>query len=198
MTTTCARRTTRTSRSEPGASETIRCFPDKLPIGVEKDGTDHLVFLYLVNRRIPMDFRQFLIRHARAVAVRAHMDRPAARPAPLQEGRRPLQGGRPRGALDADESERDARRWRRTFPSARARADTSATRPIRYIRQRVPEAGNGEDPGAVSSVAATGRSGALAGALDQLCATIGRAAVRRCEVELLNRQYLQLTGDDGP
>jgi len=47
-----------------GRLQTIRCFPDKLPIGVEKDGTSHLVFLYLVNRRVPVDFRQFLIRHA--------------------------------------------------------------------------------------------------------------------------------------
>ena len=46
-----------------GRQRTVRCFPDKLPIGVEKDRTDHLVFLYLVNRRIPVDFRQFLIRH---------------------------------------------------------------------------------------------------------------------------------------
>jgi hypothetical protein len=37
-----------------GRRRTVRCFPDKLPIGVEKDGTDHLVFLYLVNRRIPV------------------------------------------------------------------------------------------------------------------------------------------------
>jgi len=47
-----------------GRQRVIRCFPDKLPIGVEKGRTDHLVFLYLVNRRVPMDFRQFLIRHA--------------------------------------------------------------------------------------------------------------------------------------
>ena len=46
-----------------GRQRTVRCFPDKLPIGVEKDRTDHLVFLYLVNRCIPVDFRQFLIRH---------------------------------------------------------------------------------------------------------------------------------------
>jgi hypothetical protein len=45
-----------------GRQRTIRCFPDKLPIGVEKD-TSHLVIVYLVNRRIPVDFRQFLIRH---------------------------------------------------------------------------------------------------------------------------------------
>ena len=43
--------------------KTIRCFPDKLPIGIEKDDTSRFVF-YLVNRRIPVDFRQFLIRHA--------------------------------------------------------------------------------------------------------------------------------------
>ena len=43
--------------------KTIRCFPDKLPIGIEKDDTSRFVFLYLVNRRMPVDFRQFLIRH---------------------------------------------------------------------------------------------------------------------------------------
>ncbi len=47
-----------------GRQRTIRCFPDKLPIGIEKNNTDHVVFLYLVNRRVPVDFRQFLIRHA--------------------------------------------------------------------------------------------------------------------------------------
>jgi hypothetical protein len=46
-----------------GRQRTIRCFPDKLPIGVEKESTDRLVFVYLVNRRLPVDFRQFLIRH---------------------------------------------------------------------------------------------------------------------------------------
>ena len=47
-----------------GRQRTIRCFPDKLPIGVEKDSTSRLVFVYLVNRRLPVDFRQFLIRHS--------------------------------------------------------------------------------------------------------------------------------------
>jgi hypothetical protein len=42
---------------------TVRCFPDKLPIGIEKADTSRFVFLYLVNRRVPVDFRQFLIRH---------------------------------------------------------------------------------------------------------------------------------------
>ena len=43
--------------------ETVRYFPDKLPIGVGRDGRTH-VFLYLVTRRTPMDFRLFLERHA--------------------------------------------------------------------------------------------------------------------------------------
>jgi hypothetical protein len=47
-----------------GRQRTIRCFPNKLPIGIQKDHTDHVVFLYLVNRSLPVDFRQFLIRHA--------------------------------------------------------------------------------------------------------------------------------------
>ncbi len=46
-----------------GRQRTIRCFPDKLPIGVEKTDRDRLVFVYLVNRRLPVDFRQFLMRH---------------------------------------------------------------------------------------------------------------------------------------
>jgi hypothetical protein len=42
---------------------TIRYFPDKLPIGVEPDGRTH-VFVYLVTRPTPVDFRAFLHRHA--------------------------------------------------------------------------------------------------------------------------------------
>ena len=41
---------------------THRYFPDKLPIGIAADGRTHL-FLYLVNRRAPVDFRAFLHRH---------------------------------------------------------------------------------------------------------------------------------------
>lgn len=54
------------------ARKTIRCFPDKLPIGIEKDDTSRFVFLYLVNRRIPLDFRQFVIRHADLFRVLHH------------------------------------------------------------------------------------------------------------------------------
>lgn len=43
--------------------ETVRYFPDKLPIAVSSDGRTHL-FLYLVTRDVPVDFRAFLERHA--------------------------------------------------------------------------------------------------------------------------------------
>jgi hypothetical protein len=45
------------------ADETTRYFPDKLPIGIEKHGFQRHVFLYLVTRDVPVDFRQFLLRH---------------------------------------------------------------------------------------------------------------------------------------
>jgi hypothetical protein len=43
-------------------AQAFRYFPDKLPIGVARDGRTHL-FLYLVNRSAPVDFRAFLHRH---------------------------------------------------------------------------------------------------------------------------------------
>ena len=43
---------------------TVRYFPDKLPIGVQVDEHDEHVFLYLVTRPDPMDFRVFLVRHS--------------------------------------------------------------------------------------------------------------------------------------
>ena len=43
--------------------ETIRCFPEKFPIGVVDDGRAY-VFLYLLTRSTPMDFRLFLERQA--------------------------------------------------------------------------------------------------------------------------------------
>lgn len=43
-------------------SETVRYFPDKLPVGVDPEGT--YTFLYVVTRPGPVDFRAFLERHA--------------------------------------------------------------------------------------------------------------------------------------
>lgn len=45
-----------------GGRETLRLFPDKLPIAVDPYG-DEYVFLYLVTRTAPVDFRSFLRRH---------------------------------------------------------------------------------------------------------------------------------------
>jgi hypothetical protein len=44
-------------------STTVRYFPDKLPIGVDSGHLRH-VFVYLITRRLPVDFRAFLHRHA--------------------------------------------------------------------------------------------------------------------------------------
>jgi hypothetical protein len=44
-------------------AETVRYFPDKLPIAREADGRTH-VFLYLLIQDVPIDFRAFLERHA--------------------------------------------------------------------------------------------------------------------------------------
>jgi hypothetical protein len=45
-----------------GTSKTLRLFPDKFPIGVDPIA-DRYVFTYLVTRRVPVDFRAFLVRH---------------------------------------------------------------------------------------------------------------------------------------
>jgi len=44
--------------------ETVRYFPDKLPIGLDRDDGQGTVFVYLVTRLAPIDFRGFLERHA--------------------------------------------------------------------------------------------------------------------------------------
>jgi len=44
-------------------AETSRYFPEKLPIGIDR-GSGPYIFLYLVTRDLPVDFRTFLERHA--------------------------------------------------------------------------------------------------------------------------------------
>jgi hypothetical protein len=44
-------------------SETVRYFPEKLPIGLDPDGRTH-VFVFLLVRDLPVDFRNFLEQHA--------------------------------------------------------------------------------------------------------------------------------------
>lgn len=45
-----------------GDNQTVRYFPDKMPIGVPREGWRY-VFLYLMTREAPDDFRVFLHRH---------------------------------------------------------------------------------------------------------------------------------------
>lgn len=84
-----------------GERTTTRYFPDKLPIGVSGDGRRH-VFLYLINRATPVDFRAFLHRHGdvlravpewelRLLVPRHLLDAPVLYEAAAhQEMRRPL------------------------------------------------------------------------------------------------------------
>ena len=51
-----------------GPTKTVRDFPDKLPIGVPPSIEPH-VFVYLVTRPSPMDFRLFLLRHTALLRV---------------------------------------------------------------------------------------------------------------------------------
>lgn len=44
-------------------SETVRYFPEKLPIGLDADGRTH-VFVFVLVQDLPIDFRSFLERHA--------------------------------------------------------------------------------------------------------------------------------------
>ncbi len=46
-----------------GPSRIYRHFPDKLPIGDDRERSDHHVFMYLVTTPVPWDFRLFLLRH---------------------------------------------------------------------------------------------------------------------------------------
>lgn len=46
-----------------GAQKTVRYFPDKFPIGLERDYGRRNVFLYLMTSEVPSAFRMFLFRH---------------------------------------------------------------------------------------------------------------------------------------
>jgi hypothetical protein len=52
-----------------GAAKTTRYFPDKLPIGLERDYGPRHVFLYLVTRDTPAGFPMFLFRHAQLLKI---------------------------------------------------------------------------------------------------------------------------------
>jgi hypothetical protein len=70
-----------------GASVTNRYFPDKLPIGVHPEFHDRPVFLYLVSRPSPWDFRLFLLRHIPLLQVLSHWTIRLLFPRPLAKAR---------------------------------------------------------------------------------------------------------------
>jgi len=174
-----------------GRAKTIRCFPDKLPIGIEKQDTSRFVFVYLVNRRVPLDFRQFLIRHAdlfRSLhhwTVRLMLPRRFRRAAALYKAavREQL--------------------WTPLNPSVSTSLEA-------YFRERQEQGGHLGDPSdryiaqefrkqGMPKIQAVYRAWRRSGdrVLWQSCSTslrdnwtYGRSAV---EVQPLNRQYLQLT-----
>ena len=88
--------------------QTTRHFPDKLPIGISDDERTH-VFLYLVNRETPVDFRAFLHRHAelfRALSeweLRLLVPRHLTKWAPLFEAAARQELGMPLRLDEADE-----------------------------------------------------------------------------------------------
>lgn len=70
-----------------GPEATVRYFPDKLPVGVHPDVPDQAIFIYLVSRPSPWDFRLFLLRH---VALLRSLSRWTVRllfPKPLAKAR---------------------------------------------------------------------------------------------------------------
>ena len=151
------------------------------------------MFLYLVNRRIPVDFRQFLIRHLdlfrflHTWTVRLLVPRRFRKAVALYKA------AAPRGALDSAESERQ--QVAGDVLSRTAGAGRTPRRSVRSLhRAGVPEAGHAEDPGPLSSLATTGRQGALAGRHSTCLRDDRSYGCSAVEVQLLNRQYLQLTG----
>lgn len=175
-----------------GRQRTVRCFPDKLPIGVEKDRTSHLVFVYLVNRRLPVDFRQFLLRHAdllrfvttwtvRLLVPRRFRKAVALYKAALRE------------ELWTPMDPSVCKSLETYFAQCRAQGEHIADPDDRYIREEFRKQGMPKIQALYRAWRRDGdrvlwaaNSTTLRDARD-----LGRS---RVEIELLNRQYLQLTG----
>jgi hypothetical protein len=175
-----------------GRQRTIRCFPDKLPIGVEKSNTDRLVFVYLVNRRLPVDFRQFLIRHfallrfVRTWTVRLLVPRRFRKAVALYRAAL-------REELWTPMNPSVTKMLETYFPERQARGGHLGDPDDRYIREEFRKQG-------MLKIQALYRAWRRQGdtVLWQAHSTTMRDDHSRgcsaIEVELLNRQYLQLTG----
>jgi hypothetical protein len=175
-----------------GRQRTIRSFPDKLPIGVEKDSTSHLVFVYLVNRRLPVDFRQLLIRHVsllrfvRTWTLRLLVPRRFRKAVALYKAAI-------REELWTPMNPSVSKMLETYFPERRARGGHLGDPDERYIREEFRKQGMLKIQALYRAWRRQGdgvlwqaHSTTLRDDHSHGCSTI--------EVELLNRQYLQLTG----
>ena len=82
-----------------GPEKTVRYFPDKLPIGMQPHADTH-VFVYLVTRPSPMDFRLFLLRHVPLLRVLFRWTVRLLLPRKLVEGQTGLPARRPGAPRD--------------------------------------------------------------------------------------------------
>lgn len=175
-----------------GRQRTIRCFPDKLPIGVEKNENGHLVFVYLVNRRLPVDFRQFLIRHVsllrfvRTWTLRLLVPRRFRRAVALYKAAI-------REELWTPMNPSVSKMLETYFPERQARGGHLCDPDERYIREEFRKQGMLKIQALYRAWRRQGdgvlwqaHSTTLRDDRSHGCSTI--------EVELLNGQYLQLTG----
>ena len=175
-----------------GRQRTVRCFPDKLPIGVEKDSTDHLVFLYLVNRRIPVDFRQFLIRHldllrfVRTWTVRLLVPRRFRKAVALYKAAL-------REELWTPMNPSVTKMLETYFPERQAQGGHLSDPDDRYIREEFRKQGMLKIQALYRAWRRHG-DGVLWQAHSTTLRDDHSHGCSAIEVELLNRQYLQLTG----
>jgi hypothetical protein len=173
-----------------GRKRTVRCFPDKLPIGIQKDDYDRLVFLYLVNRRLPVDFRQFLVRHAKVFGfvttwtVRLLVPRRFRKAVALYKAALREELWTPMNPSVCTQLET-------YFAQCRAEGRHIADPDDRYIREEFRKQGM---PKIQALYRAWRRDGdpALWQANSHILRDARDRGSSRVEVELLNRQYLQL------
>ena len=175
-----------------GRQRVVRCFPDKLPIGIEKGNTDHLVFVYLVNRRVPVDFRQFLIRHAallrfvRTWTLRLLVPRRFRKALSLYKAAVREELWTPMNPSVTNLLEAYFAECQSTGAHVGDPADP-------YIRREFKKQGNAK----VQALYRAWRRQGAGVIWDAQSSTLADDRARGCstvEVELLNRQYLQLSG----
>ena len=175
-----------------GSRKTVRCFPDKLPIGIEKDGHQSVRVPLPGEPANPGGLPPVPDSSPQPLPQPAQMDDASARAAALQEVRGALQSRAPRGALDPAESERQ--QGSGDVLSRAEGAGRTPRRPDRSLhRKGVPPTGDGEDQALYRAWRRQGdvvlwRSSSTSLRDDRM------HGCSACEVQMLNGQYLQLTG----